>query len=159
MGIYPPTNISHLPWGRCGLKHISNEGISILENGHLPWGRCGLKLLQDRFKCRGKMSSPVREMWIETGTCLLLRVTFVVISREGDVDWNPSSTDITFGLVCHLPRGRCGLKLTTTERTPNTPCHLPRGRCGLKQKLKGHKKSPSEVISREGDVDWNRNHQ
>ena len=36
-------------------------------------------------------SSPAREMWIETEELQPIIQKYVVISREGDVDWNFSS--------------------------------------------------------------------
>ena len=125
-------------------------------------------------------SSPsARKVWIEISRLLCHsvcahRVTF----RKEGVDWNirtmarlergfwsPSARKVWIEITpslsaaalttCHLPQGRCGLKLEALRTSHCSRRHLPQGRCGLKSYCCGVITIPPNVTFRKEGVDWN----
>ena len=168
----------HLPRGRCGLKcapsvplpgtHPSpsarkvwieicrKERRSVQDWCHLPRGRCGLKYVS-LSRSEELYIVTFREEgvdWNISSNCPLFY--FDVTFREEGVDWNQMLPCCQWYILGHLPRGRCGLKLSSEEamNAANTG-HLPRGRCGLKSVLVYCCLILVRVTFREEGVDWN----
>ena len=149
---------SHLPRGRCGLKLECVPLLGVIES-HLPRGRCGLKYVS-LSRSEELYIVTFREEgvdWNISSNCPLFY--FDVTFREEGVDWNHICHCNLWNILCHLPRGRCGLKFIRvcnhiySRRSPSARkvwiemapasgfCpvwyrHLPRGRCGLKSPLR-----------------------
>ena len=147
-------SLSHLPRGRCGLKLVAVIPVCAAVAGHLPRGRCGLKFGIALHTDILLPSPSARKVWIEMYMLVRSRWKNGVTFRKEGVDWNDSgrgewSVDlVTFRkegvdwndlikwyveeLFCHLPQGRCGLKLQNWREKRSESGHLPQGRCGLK---------------------------
>ena len=114
---------------------------------HLPRGRCGLKLCCWYLGDSTLQSPSARKVWIEiTNPPRRLRRQRSPSARKV---WIEIKKRCAFGspVICHLPRGRCGLKSSLFQVPFALQGHLPRGRCGLKWLTPDHpeclKPSPS----------------
>ena len=116
--------------------------VTFREEG-VDWNR-----LPPRQTTRSPGSPSVRKVWIEILSCSMSSTLRLVTFREEGVDWNgglwdaiTGGGDVTFreeGVDWNVKKETCDV---------TSPCHLPWGRCGLKLEVSSQgmkqKRSPS----------------
>ena len=91
-----------------------------IHRSHLPRGRCGLKSVLVQMP-QLRYFVTFREEGVDWNLQQsLLRFFPCVTFREEGVDWNAASPVRLINVLCHLPRGRCGLKYVSCLNTNET---------------------------------------
>ena len=145
--------LRHLPRGRCGLKFswaTDVSGTTWSPSARKVWIEISVPIAHSFIL----MSPSARKVWIEIGiTGSGIGSTMSPSARKVWIEIRDQRPPVQL-FSRHLPRGRCGLKLSSEEamNAANTG-HLPRGRCGLKSALSPACAAFSTVTFREEGVD------
>ena len=111
--------LRHLPQGRCGLKcptdreNVSDSDVTFRKEG-VDWNKICRKAMKERLA-----SPSARKVWIEIISTTILTFLLDVTFRKEGVDWNRRNAGRSDTEICHLPQGRCGLKLYKSVLPPS----------------------------------------